>query len=75
MRREELLQYDRCYYFNANSYFVQDVTPEFLGLEDSHPLVCCQHPCSVNIRQSTEHNPKSNGYIADLKYTYVMGGF
>lgn len=71
---EELMKYDFAVYFNANCLFINTLEPKYLNLGDK-PLFAAEHGNGCDIVSSTEHNPKSHGYISHTNYDYIQSGF
>ena len=81
MVQDQITQYDFCYYCNANSVFVGEVTPELIPLPTAEqPLLLWCHTAHYDDYSSnditTEQNPESTAYIGpDVTCRQHGGGF
>lgn len=76
--RDQLIEFDYVYFFNANLVFVDKIGNEFLPDVSKANLVALVHPSFYNKPSRFfpyERNKKSMAYIPNLKreYTYFMG--
>lgn len=81
MVQDEIVKYDYCYYCNANSVFVREVTPQIIPLPTAErPLILWCHTAHYHDFSSnditTEQNPESTAYIGpDVPCRQHGGGF
>lgn len=81
MVQDRLLDYDYCYFCNANSVFVGTVTPEIIPFPtEEKPLILWCHTAHYDDYSSnditTENNPLSTAYIGpDIPCRQHGGGF
>lgn len=77
--QDHLLNYDACYYFNANSTFRRTITEEIIPFPtQEHPIILWCHPNSFDDElgesASPERNPQSTAYIPEGTRCRCYGG-
>ena len=81
MVQDQIAQYDYCYYCNANSVFLREITPEIIPLPtQEEPLIFWCHTAHYEHFSSnditTEPNPESTAYVGpDVACRQHGGGF
>lgn len=79
MVQDQIEKYDYCYYCNANSVFVQKVTPDIIPLPTREkPIILWCHTAHYDHYSSnditTEKNPKSTAYVGENVFCRSHGG-
>lgn len=77
--QDALMEYDYCYFWNANTYFVREITTDVIPFPTQEQgLILWRHTwsyeCNTSDEFDVEKNPNSTAYIAPHTECHEYGG-